>query len=155
MIQVYHGEGAGKSSAALGHALRAAAAGKSAYVVQFLKGQLASDYILRLEPELKLFRFEQSPEWFDTLSEEQQKEERQNILNGLNFAKKVLATDECDLLVLDEVLGAVEGGIISEADLLSILSVRSQNIDVILTGRSLCDGVAQIADNVLNITIEK
>ncbi len=155
MIQVYHGEGAGKSSAALGHAVRAAAAGKTAYVIQFLKGQLASDYVLRLDPELKVFRFEQSPVWFDSLSEEEQKEERQNILNGLNFAKKVLATDECDLLVLDEVMGAIGEGIIDEADLLSILSVRSQNVDIILTGRTLPDGVAQIADSILNIMIEK
>ena len=55
----------------------------------------------------KLFRFERENESYDCLLDSQKKEERQNILNGFNFAKKVIDTGECDVLVLDEVLGLV------------------------------------------------
>ena len=108
MLQIYYGEGQGKTSAALGNAIRYASAGKTVCIVQFMKGQLSTSYLSRLEPEIKIFRFERSPEGFDTLTDEEKQEEKINIANGLNFAKKVLTTGECDLLVLDEVLGLVE-----------------------------------------------
>ena len=62
----------------------------------------------RLEPEIKIFRFEKSDEDYVNLSEERKTEEWQNIRNGLNFAKKVLYTGECSLLILDEVLGLID-----------------------------------------------
>ena len=45
---------------------------------------------------------------YDQLNEEEQAEEERNILNGLNFARKVIATQECDFLVLDEILGLLD-----------------------------------------------
>lgn len=89
-IQVYYGPGMGKTSAALGNAIRAASVGKSVYIIQFLKGQLDEDYFKRLEPEVKAFSFERSTHNFNELSDEEKKDEKQNILNGLGFAKKVL-----------------------------------------------------------------
>ena len=68
-IQIYYGEGRGKSSAALGNVIRSAGDGKSAYVVQFMKGQLNSEFLKRLEPEVKVFRFERCAEGFDSMSE--------------------------------------------------------------------------------------
>ena len=66
-----------------------------------------------MEPEIKLFRFEKSDSNFVELPEEKKQEEIQNIRNGIGFAKKVLTTGECDLLILDEVLGLVEKDIIT------------------------------------------
>ena len=105
-IQIFTGEGRGKTPAALGEALMAAALGKQVVIIQFLKGRGLQEslYQKRLEPEIKLFRFEKSDCDFFELSEEKRKEEVHNIRNGLNFAKKVLTTGECDLLILDEVL---------------------------------------------------
>ena len=90
-IQVICGEGKGKTTAALGMGISALLKGQTVIMIQFLKGcqELASCEILeRLEPELKIFRFEKSDAFFETLSEEQQKEERMNIRNGMNFARK-------------------------------------------------------------------
>lgn len=103
-----------------------------------LKGcqELASCEILeRLEPELKIFRFEKSDAFFETLSEEQQKEERMNIRNGMNFARKVLSTGECDLVILDEVLGLLDQGIIEMDEMKTLLQSRVEEIDLILTGK--------------------
>ena len=89
---MYCGTGWGKSSAAIGRGIKAACAGKTVFVVQFLKGKAGSelDFIKRLEPEIKLFTFDKFEEQFAELSEEEKREEMMNIRNGLNFAKKVL-----------------------------------------------------------------
>lgn len=155
IIQIYYGEGQGKTSAALGNAIRKASNGQSAYVVQFMKGQLDTEYLTRLEPEVKVFRFERCSEGFDALDEAEKQEQKQNIQNGLNFAKKALVTGQCDMLVLDEVLGLVKEGMATEDQILEVLQAKSLYTDVILTGRDSLPRVFDMADNILNIVLEK
>lgn len=155
IIQIYYGEGQGKTSAALGNAIRKASNGQSAYVVQFMKGQLDTEYLIRLEPEVKVFRFERCSEGFDALDEAEKQEQKQNIQNGLNFAKKALVTGQCDMLVLDEVLGLVKEGMATEDQILEVLQAKSLYTDVILTGRDSLPRVFDMADNILNIVPEK
>ena len=150
-IQVYSGEGHGKSAAALGRAIQVASAGRDVVVINFLKGCQNEEFLKRLEPEIKIFRFEKSEEEFAQLSDERKQEEIYNIKNGLNFAKKVLTTGECGLLILDEVLGLIDNGIISIEDLSHILEVRSDDVDIILTGIRLNDEVCQLADEIYKI----
>ena len=155
IIQIYYGEGQGKTSAALGNAIRKASNGQSAYVVQFMKGQLDTEYLTRLEPEVKVFRFERCSVGFDALDEAEKQEQKQNIQNGLNFAKKALVTGQCDMLVLDEVLGLVKEGMATEDQILEVLQAKSLYTDVILTGRDSLPRVFDMADNILNIVPEK
>ena len=86
--------------------------------------------------------------------EEKKQEEIQNIRNGIGFAKKVLTTGECDLLILDEVLGLVEKDIITEDDLKALLECRGDT-DVILTGITLNDEICVLADEVSKIETVK
>ena len=136
-VQVICGSGKGKTSMALGLAISALAEQKRVIMIQFLKGSLEPermDVLMRLEPDLKVFRFEKSPAFFEHLSEEEKKEEERNIHNGLNFAKKVMATGECDVLILDEILGIVDCGIMTAEDLVQNLKAREKEMSVILTG---------------------
>lgn len=151
MIQIYSGEGHGKSSAAFGRAIKVAGMGKKVVIIQFLKGLEESEFIKRLEPEIKIFRFEKSYVNFSNLSDEQKREEVQNIKNGLNFAKKVLNTGECDLLILDEVLGLIDNNIIAVSDLKNILDAKSEEESIILTGIQLNDETCILADEVFTI----
>ena len=152
-IYVYSGDGHGKSPAALGKAVMMAAAGKSVVIIQFLKEKGLGDsaFLSRLEPEIKIFRFEKSDMNFFELPQEKQNEEIINIKNGINFAKKVLATGECDLLILDEVLGLVDNGIITVEDLKNLLDARDEETDIIMTGISLNDEICMLADEVSKI----
>lgn len=153
MVHIYAGDGRGKSPAAIGRAVQAAVEGKRVVIIQFLKGKGLlgeSDFLRRMEPEIKLFRFEKSDENFAELSEEKKKEEAVNIKNGLSFAKKVLSTGECDLLILDEMLGLVEKGIITVEDLKNLLECRDET-SVILTGIILNDDICVLADQVSKI----
>ena len=156
-IQIFTGKGHGKSPAALGEAVIAAACGKRVVFLQFLKGHglEAPDFQRRMEPEIKFFRFEKSDCDFSHLSEEGKRDEVCNIRNGLNFARKVLSTGECDLLVLDEVLGLLDNGIITEEDLKKVLDMRGEETDVILTGMNMSENVCGLADSVSSITRRK
>lgn len=152
LVHIYSGDGRGKSQAAIGRAVQAAGEGKRVVIIQFLKGKGLdeSEFLRRLEPEIKLFRFEKSDENFEELCEEKKAEEAGNIRNGMNFARKVLATGECDLLILDEVLGLVEKDIVTVEDVKSMLETRG-NTDVILTGIELRDEICVLADTVSKI----
>ena len=155
-IQVYYGKGQGKSAAALGNAIRFAAEGRTTTIIQFLKSETNTlEYLCKLEPEIKLFRFERSEEDFMNLPQEQKQEEILNIQNGLNYAKKVLGTGESDLVILDEILGVLDEGIVSEQDILSALEGRSISTNVIMTGLTITQGIIEIADSVLNVKPEK
>ena len=153
LVYSYSGDGHGKSPAALGRAVMEAATGKSVVIIQFLKGKGVEDteFIRRLEPEIKVFRFEKSDKNFFELPEDKQMEETINIKNGFNYARKVLATGECNLLILDEVLGLIDNGIITVDELKSLLEARTDETDVIMTGISLNDEVCMLADEVSKI----
>lgn len=153
LIYIYSGDGHGKSPAALGKAVITAAQGKSVVIIQFLKekGLADSEFLHRLEPEIKVFRFEKSDLNYFELSEDKQTEEVINIRNGINFAKKVLTTGECDLLILDEVLGLIDNGIITVEDLRNLLETKDDETDIIMTGISLNDEVCMLADEVSRI----
>lgn len=152
LVQVYSGEGHGKSAAALGRAIQSASMGEDVVIINFLKGSNQNDeFLKRMEPEIKIFRFEKSEEEFAQLSEERKQEEIHNIRNGLNFAKKVLTTGECSLLILDEVLGLIDNGIINIEDLRLILDAKAEDVGIILTGIKLNEEVCRFADEIFRI----
>lgn len=152
MLHIYMGDGRGKSPAAFGRAIQAAVEGQRVVIIQFLKGKGLGDseFIRRMEPEIKLFHFEKSDGNYAELSEEKKREEIINIKNGLNFARKVLSTGECELLILDEVLGLIEKEIITTDDLKALLDCRDET-DIILTGINLVDEICVLADEVSKI----
>lgn len=156
LVYIYSGDGRGKSPAAIGRAVQAAIEGKHVVIIQFLKGRGLgdSDFLSRMEPEIKLFRFEKSDENFEELPEDRKQEEIINIKNGISFAKKVLATGECDLLILDEVLGLVERKILSVEDVKAMIECREET-SVILTGIRLDEDICAIADEVSKIETVK
>lgn len=152
LVQIYSGEGHGKSAAAIGRALPGSPAnGENVVIIRFLKGMRNDGFLKRLEPEIKIFRFEKSEEEFSQLSAERQQEEIHNIKNGLNFAKKVLTTGECSLLILDEVLGLIDNGIISVEDLQRIVEAKADDVGIIMTGIHLEDKVCELADEISKI----
>ncbi len=152
LVTIYAGDGRGKSPAAIGRAVQAAVAGKNVVIIQFLKGKglKDSDFLRRMEPEIKLFRFEKSGENFEQLPEDRKQEEISNIRNGMSFARKVLVTGGCDLLILDEVLGLIEKDIITVEDLRNLLACR-EDTSVILTGIRINDEICSLADEVSRI----
>ena len=153
-IQVICGEGKGKTAAAFGMGIEALMKNRNVIVIQFLKGctgRGSSDIIKRLEPEMKIFRFEKCDGFFENLTKEEQDEERMNIRNGLNFARKVVSTGECDLLILDEILGILDQKIIEAEELVKLLQTKDDEMDIIMTGKVFSKEVEPYVDSILEI----
>ncbi len=157
LTQIYCGPGKGKTSVAIGQAIRAVGYGKRAIVIQFLKGRATSrlDYLNAMEPEVRLFRFEKKNKYYEDLTEEEKQEENLNIRNGLNFARKVLLTEECDMLILDEILGALEFGIISEEEIESLIKAKDDETELIMTGNIVTEALKNAADRVVSLEVIK
>ena len=147
----------GKTSVAIGQAIRAVGHGKTAIVIQCLKGRATSelDYLSVLEPNVRLFRFEKKDKYYEDLTDEEKQEENCNIRNGLNYARKVLVTQECDMLILDEILGAVEFGIITEEEVEELIRTKDEETELILTGNVVPDRLREAADRVVSLEVIK
>ena len=147
-IQVYYGDGRGKTTASLGLGIRAAATGRQVIMVQFLKKKHSDtlDLLKKLEPELKIFRFERATEEDCNLTPEEQEEQIANIRNALAYAGKVISTNQCDILILDDILGLIDYEIISSGDILELLSMKKDSMSILLTGRNLPEEIAAVVD---------
>ena len=156
-LQVYFGSGKGKTTAAIGQAIKEASKGRSVFIVQFLKGRQPEElsFVKRLEPEIKLFRFQRREAAFEDLAVQEQEEEILNMKSGMCFAKKVLATGECDVLILDEILGLLEHGIVNLEDIHALLKEASEGTELIFTGIRLCPEIMEWADGVYQISALK
>ena len=131
-IQIYTGNGKGKTTAALGLSLRAVCAGRKVFFGQFLKGMSYSE--LDAGKYLPGFDLQQ----FGTDSFIFEKPGREDIdaaLEGLERAGEVLASGEYDIVVLDEVNLAIHYGMFTAAELIEVLDKRDQKVEVVLTGR--------------------
>lgn len=137
--------------------LRFATQGKSVIIIQFLKGRERRelDFLEELDNfDFKIFRFEKMDTCYNDLSEQEKAEERTNILNGLNFARKVIATRECDFLLLDEILGLMDKGIAPVETIIDMLKQKDENMHIIMTGRWLPDALKPYVDSITTITTE-
>ena len=151
MVHVLYGPGKGKSASALGAGVIGALAEKKVIVVQFLKGLLEQDdaeLLKRLEPEMKVFRFARFHGLFEDLTDEQKAEEVINLKNGFNFAKKVMITGECDVLILDEVLGLLDWNVVSEEEFLRFLESKGSSMELIITGHNCPEQIKDHVDHI-------
>ncbi len=161
IVHIIFGNGLGKTSMALGRGIGAVTRGRKVIMIQFLKGVLShetAEWLKQLEPDLKVFRFEKQNDYFEKLTEAQKREEQCNIQNGINFARKVLTTCECDMLILDEFLGILDQNIISFSELENLLAARQESVDLILTGKVCSPELEKYADvltRIENVEVDK
>ena len=148
MIIVYTGNGKGKTTAALGLALRAVGHGKKILMIQFIKGswhygEMSSSS--RLSPEFEMIAVGKGFVGIldDTSTPEQHADTaRQAVL----LAQKSVSEGKFDVVILDEINYAVNLNLISEDDVLDIINARNSDVDVILTGNHAGDKVMDMAD---------
>lgn len=152
LIHIYCGDGKGKTTAALGLALRAAGSGKKVLLLQFFKDGKSSEFStlshvpgIEVIPQARTFGFS----W--TLSEEEKAEARAYYSGLLEEAFR--RSGEADgpnigLLVLDEAMSACTTGMIDEARLLALLAEKPAELEVVLTGRNPSQALVDAADYV-------
>ena len=132
LTEVYCGNGKGKTALAIGQSLRVATQGKSV-----------------------IFRFEKRECCYEDLTEEEKAEEKSNILNGLNFARKVVVTQECDFLVLDEILRLLDCGIITVEGIADILKHKDESMHIVMTGWNFPEELRPYVDVITTLNTEE
>ncbi len=157
LVQVYTGDGKGKTTAALGLAIRAAGAGLQPAIVYFDKG--GSHYferhlinqrlagvidifvtgLPRFDPVRRVFRFGVTP---GDLEEAQR---------GLDLARGLLAGRQYDLVVLDEAVTCVQTGLLAEAAVIEMIRGKAPETELVLTGRGCTPALLDAADLVSEI----
>ena len=147
-IHVYCGEGKGKTSAAIGLAVRCAGGGFCVNIVQFLKdgssGEIA--FINNLNNKnIRAYSFEKTHGFYPFLDNGEKNQVKDEHGQAIEFVKSKIG--ESDLIVLDEILGSVENGIVSEQTLLEIIELCKQNdTELVLTGLNVSDIIKSKCD---------
>jgi len=150
LIQVYTGEGKGKTTAALGLGLRAVGRGLKVYVIQFIKGRDTGESraAARLAPEMTL-RFFGRPGFGRLRSPSP--EDLRLIREAWDLARRVIAAGDHDLVILDEINLALAYGLVPLAEALEVLSLRPPRVEVVLTGRNAPPELLEMADLVTEV----
>jgi cob(I)alamin adenosyltransferase len=144
-VQVYTGTGKGKTTAALGLALRAVGRGLKVCVFQFIKGGGPYGEHLVAAKLAPLLTITQSgrPGW---VNPQDIGEDRRLAQAAFEQAKVLLTSGEYDLLVLDEINGAVGFGLIDVEQVLELIRLRPVGVELVLTGRNAHERVIEAAD---------
>ena len=154
-IQVYTGDGKGKTTAAMGLALRALGQGKTVDITMFTKG--GDNYgevkaFNKLQPEFRK-NLTLNQAGLDRIVYTSNETENDRIImqKGWENAKKVINSGKTDIVILDEMNIAIDLKMIDEKDVIETLKNKPKNVEVVLTGRNAHQAVIDIADLVSNI----
>ena len=169
LIQIYDGDGKGKTTAAFGLALRAAGRGLKVHIIQFLKcsnryGELKA--AARLAPLLEITQTGSPCKSNDGSSDFEctgcmkchvdptnpNPEDLECARRGLDLAREKSSDGSCDILILDELNYALSFGLLETREVLKLISRRLPNVEIVITGRSTPQALIDIADLVTTMT---
>lgn len=143
-VQVYTGNGKGKTTAAFGLALRAAGAGLKVFIAQFVKNSKYSELktVERLADCITLRQYGRG----DFLNRKPDEEDVKAARDGLKEVQQIMLSGQYDIVILDEANIAVHYHLFSVEDLLAFLRSRPENVEVVLTGRHADPRIIEAAD---------
>lgn len=145
-IQVYTGNGKGKTTAALGLALRAAGRGLRVFVGQFLKARESGEHLAakKLAPLITIELFGRKG-FLDLAKPPAEADIRRGVL-GMRKCREAMDSGVYQVVILDEINTALKLGIVKESDVLAFLENRPESVEVVLTGRSAPLSIIRKAD---------
>ena len=143
-IQVYTGDGKGKTTAALGLALRAAGAGLKVYFAQFIKGAKYSEHnsLLKFADVITVTQFGRDCFIRGTPD----KKDIQAAMAGLEEVKRVVLSGDYDVVILDEVNIAIWYKLFQVDDLLDLIGKKPLHVEIVITGRNADPRIIEAAD---------
>ncbi|MFH0937033.1 MAG: cob(I)yrinic acid a,c-diamide adenosyltransferase [Candidatus Daviesbacteria bacterium] len=147
LVIVYTGEGKGKTTAALGLALRAAGYHKRVLIIQFGKNWFSGEIesLKKLEPFVQLL---QEGNGFVGIRDDKKsfKEHKKTALLALDKLKKATKKNEWDIIIADEIIGAVAGKLLSVNQVCQLIKNKQKGLDLVLTGRHASPRIIAKAD---------
>ncbi len=151
-VHIYCGDGKGKTTAAIGLAVRAAGCKKRVLVTRFLKTDQSGEVnALRGLPEITVTPCSRSFGFFSRMSDEQKKEAGYYYSELLKTTLDRAHKEHFDLLILDEIMAVCNFGLVEETRVLEFLDSRPEGLEVVLTGRNPSEKLVETADYVSEI----
>lgn len=143
-IQVYTGNGKGKTTAAIGLSVRAAGAGLKVFIAQFAKMGEYSEIksLQKFSDQITLKQFGRG----QFIVGEPSKEDIEAAQQGLHAAKSALLSGDYDMVVLEEANVAAAIGLFSVDDMLTLLNLKPEHVEIVITGRNAAREVIEKAD---------
>ena len=152
LIQVYCGNGKGKTTAATGLAIRAAGNGFQVLFVQFMKdGRTGEFNIMKKIPEIEVIHLDKNYGFAFNMTDEQKKEARKAYSELWEIAMKKIVEGSYDLFVADEFMSAYQHGLIDREAAVHFLKNKPEGLEVVLTGRHPAKEVEELADYISEI----
>ena len=148
VVIVNTGDGKGKTTAALGLAMRSAGHGRKVLVLQFIKGLWKSGEHESAKRLAGLIEIQTVGKGFLDLSRGPGDKDLKAAREGLRQAAGALASGAYGLVVLDEILNAVDYHLLSVEEVIELLHSRRPGVDVVLTGRNAHSRIVELADTV-------
>ncbi len=145
LVLLYTGDGKGKTTAALGQALRAAGHGLRVCIIQFIKGPWETGESKALRAFAELIELHATGSGF-TWQAKDMEEVRQTAMAGWRLARDKIMSDGFDLVVLEELTYLVAYGILAEKEIIDLLAARPPRLHVLITGRDASSGLIAAAD---------
>jgi len=143
-IHIYTGEGKGKTTAALGLAIRAAGAGWQVFLAQFLKGRQCSEHdaLNRLSEQITVEQFG-LPHF---IKGEPSAADIEAARDGLERVKSSMQSGRFDMIIIDEGNTAVSLGLLARQDLLDLIVMKPEDLELVITGRDALPEIIDKAD---------
>lgn len=147
-VQIYTGNGKGKTTAAVGQAVRAVGNGLKVYMLQFLKNEPTGELEIAkvLGDKFQIFRFESKKDFFWKLSDEEKLILQQEVDKAYLFALEVINNNRCDVFILDEIMAVIKNGLLTQQQVIELIDTKPMTMELILTGRNLPDAIKDKAD---------
>ncbi|MDE6149982.1 MAG: cob(I)yrinic acid a,c-diamide adenosyltransferase [Ruminococcus sp.] len=147
LIHVYCGDGKGKTTCALGLALRAAGAEMNVVIIQFLKGSDTSELLsLRNIPQICVLRNTQDYGFVNSMTPQQLEEVKQMHNSNLENALSLIETGKCDLLILDELTYVYDMKLIDTEKINELIQNKPEKLELVITGRNPSSVIMDNAD---------
>lgn len=153
LVIVYTGNGKGKTTAALGLALRAAGYERRVKILQFMKQWECGEHlaIAKFLPTVTIKRMGDG--WVKIMGDKKPlAEHAQAVTQTLAEAKTLVKDKEADIVILDELLSALAGDLVAEKDVLTLIRSKRPDLDLVITGHKLTPKIEAAADLVTRMT---
>ena len=156
LIHIYTGDGKGKTTCSLGLSLRCAGHGNKVLFVQFMKGRRTGELeSLKLIPNIQVLRAKEMVKFSFQMNAEEKSQLLTDHMALFEKVKMICQSEAIDLLVLDEVLGAVDKDLFNKESLLDFLKNKPAELEVVMTGRNPAPELLDLADYVSEIMMRK
>lgn len=153
LIHIYTGNGKGKTSAAIGLAIRAISYKKKVLIVQFIKGPWRSgelDIVSKLRPYLKIFAMGQG--FIKILGDNKPfSVHKKAAQEALNYGAKQMKAGKYDIVIMDEINVAIKEKLLTESAVIKLIKLKPKKVELVLTGRHATTKIKKLADYVSEI----